>query len=140
MKKILKVLAATAALAAVVPFHGEADDNGGTIEALLWKAKWTMDPDYQSDPEVNISFGFNNPFKKKSPEAELFADELVVDYCCDSTLAQDCAHNDKCCCDAPDEEYDDVDASTKEEPCTCGGQCSDCGDECTCGDDCTCTE
>ena len=137
MKKILKVLAATAALAAVVPFHGEGDENGGTVEALLWKAKWTMDPDYQSDPEVNISFGFNNPFKKKSPEAELFADELVVDYCCDSTLVHDCANNEECCCDAPSAEYDDVDAVTKEEPCTCGGQC---GDDCTCGNDCTCTE
>ena len=139
MKKILKVLAATAALAAVVPFHGEGDETGGTVEALLWKAKWTMDPDYQSDPEVNISFGFNNPFKKKNPEAELFADELVVDYCCDSTLADDCAHKN-CCCDAPNEEYDDVDASTSEEGCTCGGNCGGCGDECTCGDDCTCTE
>ena len=134
MTKILKVLAATAALAAVVPFHGEGDETGGIVEALLWKAKWTRDPDYQSDPEVNISIGFNNPFKKKNPESELFADELVVDYCCDNTLANDCAHHEDCCCDAPSAEYDDVDAATKED------QCGSCGDDCACGDDCTCTE
>ena len=131
MKKILKVLAATAALAAVVPFHSEGDKNKGTIEALIWKAKWDIDPDYQTQSDIHVLLGFNNPFKKKNHEAELFADELVVDYCCDSTLAHDCVHSD-CCCDAPDEEYDDVDASTKEEPCTCGDQCGDCGDDCTC--------
>ena len=137
MTKFLKVLAATAALAAVVPFHGEGDDKGGTVEALLWKAKWTRDPDYQSDPEVNISFGFNNPFKKKNEEAELFADELVVDYCGDNTMTY------SYCCDTPDVEYDNVDATTTEEPeksCTCGDQNNDCGSDCTCGDQCTCTE
>ena len=132
MKKFLKVLAATAAIASVVPFHGEGDKKSGTLEALLWKAKWDIDPDYQSNSDINVTIGFNNPFKKKDPEAELFADDLVVDYCCDSTLVQDCAHTEeKCCCDAPDAEYDDVDACTCEDNCKCGGDCKcegDCGE------------
>ena len=139
MNKILKALATTAALAAVVPFHGEGDKTKGSIKALLWRADWDIDPDYQSQSDIKVLIGFNNPFEKKDKETHLFADELVVDYCCDSTLVHDCAHKD-CCCDAPNEEYDDVDASTSEEGCTCGGNCGGCGDECTCGDDCTCTE
>ena len=136
--KLLKILAATAAIASIVPFHGEGDEKGGTIEALLWKAKWTVDPDYQSDPEVNITFGFNNPFKKKNEESELFADELVVDYCCDSTLIHDCEEN--ACC-APDAEYDDVDACTSEDNCQCGENCG-CQDEPAqpCCGDCGCKE
>lgn len=142
MKKFLKILAATAAIASVVPFHGEGDEKGGTIEALLWKAKWTIDPDYQSDPDVNITIGFNNPFKKKNAESELFADELVVDYCCDSTLIHDCTqHEEKGRCCAPDAEYDDVDASTLEDNCQCGDNCS-CNEEPakSCGGDCGCAE
>ena len=46
--KFLKVLAAVAAVAAVVPFRGEGDENGGELEGLFWKATWKIDPDYQS--------------------------------------------------------------------------------------------
>ena len=88
MKKFLKVLAAVAAVAAVVPYKAKADENGGEVEGLLWKANWKLDPDYQSDPDINITFGFNNPFEKLNNESHLFADDLVVDYCCDETLAQ----------------------------------------------------
>ena len=66
MKKVLKILAATAAVASIIPLRCESDEKGGSLEGLLWKAKWTIDPDYQSDPEVNITFGFNNPFKNTS--------------------------------------------------------------------------
>ena len=115
MKKFLKVLAATAALASVVPFKVKADENSGSVEALLWKATWTLDPDYQADPDVNVTFGFNNPFAK-SEEEHLFADELVVDYCCDSSLQNTVApHADECCEeDFEDEDYED------EDPCDCG--------------------
>ena len=131
MKKILKVLAATAALAAVVPFHGEGDKTKGSIKALLWRADWDIDPDYQSQSDINVLIGFNNPFKKENKESELFADDLVVDYCCDTTLVRDfdCAEDEDC---APDAEYDDVDASTKE--CDCGSECT-CGDHCSCGEE-----
>ena len=83
MKKFLKVLATVAAVAAVIPFHGEGDEKGGELEGLLWKATWTRDPDYHSEPDINVTFGFNNPFKSFKKESELFADDLVVDYNCD---------------------------------------------------------
>lgn len=100
MKKIWKVLAATAAVASVIPVFSETDEKGGTLEALLWKAKWTHDPDYESKPEVDISIGFHNPFKKlskRNQEDHLFADELMVDYCCDNTLVHDCTQEEKNC-------------------------------------------
>ena len=57
MKKFLKILAGAAALAAVVPFKCKADENGGEVKGLLYKVNWSIDPDYQSDPEVNVSSG-----------------------------------------------------------------------------------
>ena len=119
MKKFLKVLAATAAVAAVIPFHAEGDKNKGAIKALLWRADWDIDPDYQSQSDINVLIGFNNPFKKENKESHLFADEIVVDYCADK---------------APDAEYDDVDACTSED-CCCGGE-----DQCTCGGEGHCHE
>ena len=86
MKKVLKILAAAAAVAAVVPYKCKTDENGGVVQGLLYKVTWTQDPDFMSEPDVNVTFGFNNPFEKKGEESELFADELVVDYCCDDTL------------------------------------------------------
>jgi len=136
MKKILKVLATTAALASVIPFHAEGDERKGTVKALLWKVKWDIDPDYQSQSDINVTIGFNNPFKKEDKEAHLFADELVVDYCCDSTLAHDCAQTPDCCCGE--------EKTADEESCTCGGDCQcggdcDCGEgECQCSGDCDC--
>ena len=127
MNKILKALAATAALAAVVPFHGEGDKNKGSIKALLWRADWDIDPDYQAQSDIKVLIGFNNPFEKKNEETHLFADELVVDYCCDSTLVRDCAHTEEheCCCG------DEGDVCG--ENCICGG-----GVDCACGDNCCC--
>ena len=120
MKKFLKVLAATAALASVVPFKIKADDNSGSVEALLWKVNWNMDPDYQSDPEVNVTFGFNNPFADANPEKHLFADDLVIDYCCDNTLVHDCGN-------IPDFPCNECDCDDTEDDCDC-----DCG--CNCGE------
>ena len=86
MKKFLKVLAAVAAVAAVVPYRGEGDEKGGELEGLLWKATWTRDPDYHTEPDINVTFGFNNPFKSLKKESELFADDLVVDYCAEGGI------------------------------------------------------
>lgn len=86
MKKVLKILAAAAAVAAVVPYKCKADEKGGVVQGLLYRVTWTQDPDFLSEPDVNVTFGFNNPFEKKGEESELFADELVVDYCCDDTI------------------------------------------------------
>ena len=122
MKKFLKVLAATAALASVIPFKVKADENSGSVEAMLWKANWTLDPDYQADPDINVTFGFNNPFAKENPEDHLFADELVVDYCCDNSLVHDCGNIPDC----PDIECE-CDCEGAETTCEC-----DCG--CSCGE------
>ena len=125
MKKFLKVLAAAAAVAAVVPFHGEGDENGGTLKALLWKATWKLDPDYQSDPDITVTFGFNNPFTKECAEDHLFADELVVDYCCDNSLVHDCGNIPdypcgECECETECESGDVCSCCDSETPCDCG--------------------
>ena len=87
MKNSTKVFAAilgAAAAAAVIPYKIKADEAGGLVQGLLYKVKWTQDPDYLSEPDVHVTFGFNNPFKKE--EDDLFADEASIDYCCDDTL------------------------------------------------------
>lgn len=117
MKKFLKVLAGAAALAAIVPFKVKADENGGTVKGLLYNVNWNLDPDYQSEPEVNVTFGFNNPFEKDSEESHLFADELVVDYCCDDTLANATACGET-------KFVTEEDLADEDEPCTCGDDCT----------------
>lgn len=136
MKKFLKVLATAAALAAVVPYKAKADENGGELKGLLWKATWNLDPDHRSESDINITFGFNNPFENENNESHLFADELVVDYCCDDSLAQAPAHSET---RVYTEENVSNDADFADEA-PCDGACSnnaettgcDCGD--TCGD------
>ena len=128
MKKFLKILAATAAVAAVIPLRGEGDENGGELEGLLWKATWKLDPHYQSEPDINITFGLNNPFKKANKESHLFADELVVDYCCDETLTHAPVHTETQL--FTEEDFAD-------EPETTGTEESE-TTECGCGEDCNC--
>ena len=102
MKKFLKVLATAAAVAAVVPFHAEGDKNKGSIKALLWRADWDIDPDYQSQSDINVLIGFNNPFEGLNKESELFADDLVVDYNCNGetiTYTDECICGDDCTCE-----------------------------------------
>ena len=124
MKKFLKVLAGAAALAAIVPFKCKADENGGSVEGLLYKVNWNLDPDYQSEPEVNVTFGFNNPFEKKNEESHLFADELVVDYCCDDTLA-----NATVCGETKFYTEEDIaQMNDNDEQCHCGDCNCDCGE------------
>ena len=114
MKKFLKVLAGAAALAAIVPFKCKADENGGTVQGQLYKVNWSLDPDYRSEPEVNVEFGFNNPFEKDE-ESHLFADEIVVDYCCDETLA-----NATVCGETKLYTEEDIDAMADDDDCDCG--------------------
>ena len=130
MKKFLKVLATVAAVAAVVPFHGEGDEHGGELEGLFWRVDWKRDPDFHSEPDINVTFGFNNPFKNLKKESDLFADDLVVDYCCDGGITpntvmyrdEDCC-GDNCQCD------DDAHASAAEGFEENFGSDDDAGDE-----------
>ena len=119
MKKFLKILAAAAAVAAVVPYKCKTDENSGLVQGLLYKVTWTKDPDCLSEPDVNVSFGFNNPFEKQMEESELFADELVVDYCCDDTLVtnESRLYREE---DYMNEENDEVadEPCCNDEPCT----------------------
>ena len=136
MKKFLKVLAAVAAVAAVVPYRGEGDEKGGELEGLLWKATWTRDPDYHSEPDINVTFGFNNPFKGLKKEPKLFADDLVVDYCGEGGITpntvmyrdEDCTCDHECECKSEEKSDDDIYASAAEgfeEGCCCGDDADD---------------
>ncbi len=100
MMKLLKILAATAAVASVVPVRNKITENSGSLEALLWKASWTVDPDYQSEPNVNITVGFNNIFRKADKDAELFAEEVVVDEDESVFYADPCAEDADDSCEA----------------------------------------
>ena len=133
MKKFLKVLAAVAAVAAVVPYRGEGDEKGGELEGLLWKATWTRDPDCHFEPDINVTFGFNNPFKSLKKESDLFTDDLVVDYSGEGGITpnttiyrdEDCENN--CTCDCED---DASAAEGFEEGCCCGNDAgNDAGDD-----------
>lgn len=131
MKKFLKVLAAVAAVAAVVPYRGEGDEKGGEIEGLLWKATWTRDPDYQSDPDIHVTIGFNNPFEALKKESHLFADDLVVDYSGGNNATvivrdEECNCEDECKCD--DDAYASA-AEGFEEGCCGDGADEDAADE-----------
>ena len=125
MKKFLKVLATAAAVAAVVPFRGEGDEKGGELEGLLWKATWTRDPEHKTESDINITFGFNNPLKLFNKEADLFADDLVVDYCCDGktvTYTDDCTCGEECACEETPA-VEPVEETQTE--CSCGEECTD---------------
>lgn len=124
MKKFLKILATAAAVAAVIPYKAQADENGGEVEGLFWKVDWKLDPDYQSDPDINVTLGFNNPFEAFKKESHLFADDLVVDYCCDEGITPntvmyrdetcECSGADECKCECENACEDDVYASAAE--------------------------
>ena len=130
MKKFLKLLAGTAVLASVVPHRNKITEKGGSLEALLWKASWTIDPDYQSDPDVHVTVGFNNIFRKADEESELFTDDLVVDYCCDEGIAPNtvmyrdeeckCESEEKCDCGCNEDDAYGSAAEGFEEGCCAG--------------------
>ena len=134
MKKLLKTLAATAVFASVIPTKWNKTEDGGSLEAMLWKATWTPKEIAPGSTEVNIHFGFHNPFsnKKKNEEEDLFADELIVDYTCDNTVVyssddaafvceEDSAPVEEAICDSPVQtpvaENTDVEDAQSEDPC-----------------------
>ena len=131
MKKFLKVLATAAAVAAVIPFHGEGDKHSGELKGLLWKASWKIDPEHKTQSDINVLIGFNNPFEHFRKEADLFADDLMVNYNCESvttTYTDECVCGEDCVCtEAPAAEPVAEPAEPVAEPQT----------ECTCGEDCT---
>ena len=127
MKKFLKVLATAAAVAAVVPFHGEGDKHNGEIKGLLWKASWKIDPEHKTQSDINVIIGFNNPFEHFNKESELFADDLMVNYTCEGETV---TYTEECVCNAAPAVEETVAESVEpvaqpQSECTCGEECSD---------------
>ena len=74
ISKVLKVLGAAAAVAALTPYKVEKDDETGvtTLKALIWGAKYTPAAE-GTGRDVDVTFGLNVPGREV--EAELFADD-----------------------------------------------------------------
>ena len=74
ISKVLKVLGAAAAVAALTPYQVEKDEETGvtTLKALLWGAKYTPGVE-GTGRDVDVTFGLNIPGQES--EAELFADD-----------------------------------------------------------------
>ena len=74
ISKVLKVLGAAAAVAALTPYKVETDEETGVtkIKALLWGAKYTPADD-GTGRNVDVTFGLNIPGQEG--EAELYADD-----------------------------------------------------------------
>ena len=143
MKKLLALLGGTALAAAVIPYaykkNEETDEK--TIQALLWKATINDNPE-DGQQKVALSVGFNNPFQ--STEADLFADDLTVNYHTAPTCGCECSCEDECPCDGECDEDCPCDADCAYE---CGSEddaVTDCCGECACGEDgeasCCCQE
>ena len=75
VSKVLKVLGAAAALAALTPYEAEKDDLTGEIslKALLWGVKYTPATE-EAGRSVDVTLGLHIPGKKD--DAELFADDM----------------------------------------------------------------
>ncbi|MBR2131098.1 MAG: hypothetical protein IJ955_00930 [Oscillospiraceae bacterium] len=145
MKKLLKTLAATAVLASVIPTKWNKTEDGGTLEAMLWKATWTPKENAPGSTEVNINFGFHNPFpKKKNEEEDFFADELIVDYTHDSNTIvyssddADFMYEDKNL--TVDESVCEEEVSSTQTPAAETTDTKDTQGKDDCGKDSTCTE
>ena len=80
MKKVLKILGITAAVAALTPYRIHKDKETGEkkVEALLWRA--TAAPkDGEEKMTLDVSVGFQSPFASKSEEP-LFEEEPVAEF------------------------------------------------------------
>ena len=73
ISKVLKVLGAAAAIAALTPYQVEKDEETGatTLKALLWSARHTPATE-ETGRNVDVTVGLNIP--GQDDEAELFAD------------------------------------------------------------------
>ena len=71
---VLKVLGAAAAVAALIPYKVEKDEETGatTMKALLWKAKHTPATE-ETGRDIDLTIGLNIP--SRNSEAELYADD-----------------------------------------------------------------
>jgi outer membrane biosynthesis protein TonB len=77
MKKLFKVLGATAVLAALVPYSFKKDGDTTHLKALTWSGSVGPEP-AEGGALVEVNVGLNSPFAQE--EAHLFADELTVNY------------------------------------------------------------
>lgn len=80
MKKVLKILGITAAVAALTPYRIHKDKETGEkkVEALPWRA--TAAPkDGEEKMTLDVSVGFQSPFASKSEEP-LFEEEPVAEF------------------------------------------------------------
>ena len=141
MKKLLALLGGTALAAAVIPYaykkNEETDEK--TIQALLWKATINADPE-EGQQKVALSVGFNNPFQ--SAEADLYADDLTVNYHTAPVCGCECGCDDECPCDGECDEDCPCDADCayecgeEEEGGECCCSCESDGEDCCCGCEC----
>ena len=77
ISKVLKVLGAAAAVAALTPYRVEKDEETGStsVKALLWGAKLTPATE-ETGRDINVVLGLNVPKRLgKKSETELFADD-----------------------------------------------------------------
>ena len=79
MKKVLKILGITAAVAALTPYRIHKDKETGEkkVEALLWRA--TTGTNDEEKMTLDVSVGIQSPFAPKSEEP-LFEEELVAEF------------------------------------------------------------
>lgn len=80
MKKFLKVLGAAALIAGFVPYQISGDEETGDVKvkALLWQLT-SRSGKGEDKWNVDINFGFSSK-KEEAEEADLFSDELTVNY------------------------------------------------------------
>ena len=80
MKKVLKILGITAAVAALTPYRIHKDKETGEkkVEALLWRAT-AVPKDGEEKMTLDVSVGFQSPFASKSEEP-LFEEEPVAEF------------------------------------------------------------
>ena len=78
MKKFLKVLGAAALIAGLTPYQVEKNEETGErkVKALLWQV--SRKPSLSGDKD-DISIKFLS-FGKDEEEAQLFSDEITVEY------------------------------------------------------------
>ena len=76
ISKVLKVLGAAAAVAALTPYQVEKDEETGvtSLKALIWGARYTPATE-EAGRDLNLIFGLHIPkLPGRKDESELFAD------------------------------------------------------------------
>ena len=83
MKKGLKILGAVAgiaALASLIPYSINKDDENGetTAYALLWKYSNKPDPEAPGNRKISIDIGFHNPAEAEIDELLMGDNDLIL--------------------------------------------------------------